>query len=162
MEIEWTSFLILVQVVKLFWAIDKTICGNDWRINNARPTSVAEAAHLSMSWSIHHLSCMEGLCASREKSLWSQTRASMGSVTGCYSLLSSAHTHGCKSCQKSFSHSCMHPWCYWWVLGPVGQCVTSVPQCNMLLLNLWFPYIILHIPEVFFVTLLSKLILGTF
>lgn len=110
-EIEWTLFLILVQVVKLFWAIDKTFCANDWRINNARHTSVAEAAHLSVSWSIHHLSCMEGLRASREKSLWCQTSASMGSVTGCYSPLSSAHTHGCGSCQKSFSHFCVHPWC---------------------------------------------------
>lgn len=54
-----------------------------------------EEVYLCMSGSIHHLLLnVEELCASREKSLWCQTRTSMGSVTGCNSVLSSDHmTH---------------------------------------------------------------------
>lgn len=53
-----------------------------------------EEVYLSMSGSIHHLLSVEGLCASREKSLWWQNRASMNSVTGCGGVRSSDHmTH---------------------------------------------------------------------
>lgn len=51
---------------------------------------MTEEVYLCMSGSIHHLFLsLEGLCASREKSLRCQTRTSMGSVTGCNSVLSS-------------------------------------------------------------------------
>lgn len=46
--------------------------------------------YLSVSGRVHHLFLsIEGLCASREKTLQCQTRTSMGSMTGCNSVLSS-------------------------------------------------------------------------
>lgn len=62
---------------------------------------MAEEVHLGMSGSIHHLFfSMEGLCASREKSLQCQTRTSMGSVTGCNSVLASNHIRGYDTSHK--------------------------------------------------------------
>lgn len=97
-----------IQVVKLFWAIDEMLCGNDWRINNVKRIHMTEEVHLGMSWSIHHLFLsVEGLRASREKSLWCQTSASMDSVTGCSSILSSEHLNGYETWCKSWNASCM-------------------------------------------------------
>lgn len=62
---------------------------------------MTEGVYLGMSGSIHHLFLsMEGLCASREKSPRCQTRASMGSVTGCNSVLSPDHINGYDTSHK--------------------------------------------------------------
>lgn len=62
---------------------------------------MTEEVYLGMSGSIHHLFLsMEGLCASRENSLQCQTRTSMGSVTGCNSVLSSDRINGYDTSHK--------------------------------------------------------------
>lgn len=77
------------------------VCGNDWRINHVRSTSMTGEVYLCMAGSIHHLFLsMEGLCASGEKPPWCQTKTSIGSVTGCNSILSLDHINGYDTSHK--------------------------------------------------------------
>lgn len=60
-----------------------------------------EEFFLSVSGRVHHLFLsMEGLCASGEKTLQCQTRTSMGSMTGCNSVLSSDHINSYDTSHK--------------------------------------------------------------
>lgn len=121
-----------------------------------------EEFYLGVSGRVHHLFLsMEELCASEEKTLQCQTRASMGSMTGCNSvqvqtiLMVMTHLMSCKTLLLSI------------------HAVSKVtrPYCSMSSLSLHVSHFffslqlsdaITHVPTVFLLGMLANVPLDTF
>lgn len=117
--------------------------------------------HFGMSGSIPHLFLsMERLCASRGKTSMVPNQAFNGlSMTGCSSVLSSDHINGYDTSQviKLFLYVSML------LLGLIVQCMTSLSlNMSCFFFNLWLSDVIIHVPNVFAVSMLVKIPLDTF